>query len=1002
MKMKSIYMTLGVIAATALLAGCNRIEQEMDDAQGNRIVFGASTVYENYIEPETRTEYSGVDENSHTITTSSNSKYERIDWVTDPNNPDRFLILCDAATSGSMASGKMDDYTVTGTPTVVSQKSRASIEPTDGNGLRWGTGNHYFYAVYPAPGMVANYDFKNAAGVSDRTVLNSNVSIASASGNKAVVTAVVPADQNAVKVGNEYKANMNYEYMYAATMAAPRTGTSVALSFKPLVTNFEFTLKRFADSPMTSKLTKVELSSTNATLSGTFTATLAATTATDGAAAIATSGTPGKKVTLTLPDGGILLGDTPIKFNLLTLPVDQTKLTLTLYFSNNTTRTLELKKSGSWITVPACKKVYINNLGVPGDLWNYYLDAIANITLNDAQSGPGAIYTRTVKSYRQHSTNGNKEGVSWTAYALKEGTTNTWVKHDQAGWPNWCYLSKYTGPGNPSGESVDVYVAQNTFTSATAKDVVTTGDGKNMISKLQNAGMVGTETAPRDLSLYDIYGNKYVTGTNTVPSITKAGSHTANCYVVSAPGHYCFPIVYGNAIDATHGDANKVYGNAYKSRTTAGLGNYRNADNKAIQSPYILEDTNLATPTNLEVIVLWQDTTVGFRIIDDGVPVDGNPWPLRIVDAPSGAGLPGHKYIQFYIGPESILPGNVVIALRDRANGKVLWNWQIWVTTTAHSSASNYFAIRDLSYRSNLNNPSTLKTLKILHCPIGWTPPLDLPNRSTSTRTTKIKIVPDSGDAAPVIFTVKQGGITSPAYKGTYYSHTVYQWGRKDPFVGSAGGYKNKSFFSHYYDFTALADEIVVYNEDLGKSVYKWIRQPYYFDNSAATAFSRFDLWNFNNRANAYSDDPTNAIFQQTVGKTIYDPSPAGFCVPKGSAFTGFTTDGRNQRSGDESVTTYTGWCGKKVVANDAAGRPASFMMSHTANKSNYDFYIPGSGYRHPNTPTLYMQAYHGNAWMAVPRTDHVAWDLDWDPDQIEPLHYNETYGFCVYPQVQE
>ena len=408
------------------------------------------------------------------------------------------------------------------------------------------------------------------------------------------------------------------------------------------------------------------------------------------------------------------------------------------------------------------------------------------------------------------------------------------------------------------------------------------------------------------------------------------------------------------------------------------------------------------------MIVLWQDTTVGFRIIDDGVPVDGNPWPLRIVDAPSGAGLPGHKYIQFYIGPESILPGNVVIALRDRANGKVLWNWQIWVTTTAHSSASNYFAIRDLSYRSNLNNPSTLKTLKILHCPIGWTPPLDLPNRSTSTRTTKIKIVPDSGDAAPVIFTVRQGGITSAAYKGKYYSHTVYQWGRKDPFIGSAGGYQNKSFFSHYYDFTSLSNETVVFNKAMEKSVALWIQEPYNFDTSSGTAFSRFDLWNSSITGNQYTNDYKNSLFNLDVTKTVYDPCPAGFAVPKANAYTGFTTDGLTQSTyaGEESHRTHPWdyWCGTKVSADDAAGVPGSFKFSYNASRttSTYTFFIPGSGYRTPERPALFMEEYHGNVWVALAMTPTIAWDFDWDPDQVDPIHRNTSYGFGVYPAYEK
>ena len=987
-------------AATILvsLSGCVRENMSSDGEPGSVIVFGADAEFDGF--DLTRTEFSGKDENGGGIT--STSKYERVDWIA---GKDRIRILCDAATGGELQSGKAGDYSIkSGSVTTSAQKSLASIESIEKNSLRWGTGDHYFYAYYPAPDSESNYNFTY------KKATEANSSIVSAGNNKATVTGVIPAEQEVVKVGNEFKANMNYEYMYAGTKPA-RVGTNVTLSFHPLVTNLEFTLMNDASYPVNAKLTKVVLSSTESTLTGSFTATLSMNASGVATAAASATGTPGNTVTVNIPDGGVTLTSTPVKLNIITLPLAQTKLTLTLWFGNDR-REIDLKKSGNWITVPACKKAYFNNIAVPGSLWDYYLDPIADVVLTDAESGPGAIKPIQVKCYRVNRTNPSiKEEVPWTAYALKTGTSDTFVKHGSStGWPTWTYLNKYTGTGSITGQTVDVYVAQESFTDAVAKDVVTKGDGKGMIAALKNATPVGSETRPRDLSLYSLYGNLYPD--SYLPSITKAGAHTANCYVVSAPGHYCFPIVYGNAIDMDRGNATTgVYNNAYKSQNTS-LGNYRNADNKPIQSPYILEDSNLKKPTNLEAIVLWQDMTVGFRILDDGVPYDGDPWPLRIVDAPSGAGLQGHKYIQFYLAPKDMKPGNILIALRDHDTGKVLWNWHIWVTTTQHSQESNYFAIRNIKYRSNLSSPSTLADIKMLHCPIGWTPPLSLPERSTTGRRTKMRIVPDYGTAEPVTFNVIQGGITSPKYVGKYYSHTVYQWGRKDPFIGSSGEtvYKNKSFFSHYYDFVTLGNTDVVFFEEMNKKVDDWISRPYMFDGSKAVPFQRYDLWNSNNKNNEFNSSSTSALFQQAVKKTIYDPCPAGFSVPKASAYTGFTTNGKTQSTyagehdGQPLETVMKYWCGKKVDADDAAGRPGSFMFSYNASRttSTYTFYIPGSGYRHPSTPSLMMQAYHGNVWVATPKTDHIAWDFDWDPDQVDPLHSNETYGFGVYPTVEQ
>ena len=56
---------------------------------------------------------------------------------------------------------------------------------------------------------------------------------------------------------NEYKANMNYAYMYAAKKASPSDAGSVRLEFLPLVTSFEFTILGQPGNVINSKLTTV-------------------------------------------------------------------------------------------------------------------------------------------------------------------------------------------------------------------------------------------------------------------------------------------------------------------------------------------------------------------------------------------------------------------------------------------------------------------------------------------------------------------------------------------------------------------------------------------------------------------------------------------------------------------------------------------------------------------------------------------------------------------------
>ena len=88
---------------------------------------------------------------------------------------------------------------------------------------------------------------------------------------------------------------------------------------------------------------------------------------------------------------------------------------------------------------------------------------------------------------------------------------------------------------------------------------------------MKNATALGSSSAPYDLS-------------------TKGGSvanrSTANCYVISAPGHYLIPLVYGNAIE--NGATNS---NAYISHATAGnsnvLYNFQDHAGHNIDDPWI-------------------------------------------------------------------------------------------------------------------------------------------------------------------------------------------------------------------------------------------------------------------------------------------------------------------------------------------------------------------------------------------------------------------------------
>ena len=138
-----------------------------------------------------------------------------------------------------------------------------------------------------------------------------------------------------------------------------------------------------------------------------------------------------------------------------------------------------------------------------------------------------------------------------------------------------------------------------------------------------------------DLSRSDIYGKQLYTQT------------TANCYVISKPGYYFFPLVYGNAI--TNNIINRP---AYTNLgTNECMMDFVNAYGNSITSPYIETDTG-KTCADLQ---------------------------LSIADADIFKDLGIYKGTGFFTIKEVPATGaNGVISAID-SDGNIMWSWHIWV-----------------------------------------------------------------------------------------------------------------------------------------------------------------------------------------------------------------------------------------------------------------------------------------------------------------------------------
>lgn len=333
--------------------------------------------------------------------------------------------------------------------------------------------------------------------------------------------------------------------------------------------------------------------------------------------------------------------------------------------------------------------------------------------------------------------------------------------------------------------------------------------------------------------------------------------NTANCYVVSGSGYYCFPLVYGNAIKG--GTTNtSAYTSTAPSGTTI-LSHFINHAGNAITDPYIRNNAD-CTPAKAELV--WQDA------------------PNLVTDIKYNN--TGNGNISFTVDKNTIRQGNAVIAIKD-ASDKVLWSWHIWVTD------------ENIGQTIEVTNHQG-KKYKLMSVNLGW---CDANAVTYAERSCKVKFT--AGGESQTI-TVKQASNSIT----TGNNHPYYEWGRKDPFLPS-NGLANTNKIWYDKDGNAHTEKPKTENLSTGIACIKnYILKPDVMQSQYSGDNTYANLWSADN--NVYTVNDKNVI------KTIYDPSPVGFKLPPSNAFTGFTTTGNNTNNtlseinGTWSSSSLKGW----------------------------------------------------------------------------------------------
>ena len=464
---------------------------------------------------------------------------------------------------------------------------------------------------------------------------------------------------------------------------------------------------------------------------------------------------------------------------------------------------------GTW--KPGTTKTYA--LSQNTSTWQYELAVTPPAAVAYDQTTSGAY---TIQSYRKDPVTSTLQPVKWKVVGYQESADGgtTWGAETTTK-PAWLTnLSLTEGNGGTTAES---------GTATLSKDITDRLAAYNKV--LQDATPRGIVGNPYDLSMHDFKGN------------TRATRSTANSYLISAPGWYKLPLVYGNAI--TNGVNNT---NAYQTSNSGTwiLTHFKDHNNQDITDPWITQSHGGANAPDGAKLV-WADQS-------------------GLVTHLSVTGSGTNAFVNFEVPAAAIKNGNAVIAVTK--GGTVVWSWHLWfdhddvLETIPCTNFQNHvykFTKQTLGFAYRKWIGSTYDKPRVARLKVEQ----GIPNGGTK-KFAYIDITQNPGSAKEIM-------------------STLYQFGRKDA----------------QPSINTIAEGAFNRNGGDNMSIQNGIQHPENFyvwglswRSTPPTGYSWYNLWSANNTTTDFNDN--------AVVKTVYDPCPAGFKMPASKAFTGFSKTGNN------------------------------------------------------------------------------------------------------------
>ena len=521
----------------------------------------------------------------------------------------------------------------------------------------------------------------------------------------------------------------------------------------------------------------------------------------------------------------IIMGNTGDNYTFYMIPQSLSGVSVKIHFSDGTAISVNL--SGTW--KPGTTKTYA--LSQNTSTWQYQL-TVGNPAAAAYTSTTAASYT--VQSYREDPVTHVQQPVKWKVVGYQESTNGgATFGPETATKPAWLTaLSLESGNGGTAAES---------GTTTLTKDIT---DHLAAYNKVM-------QDAPQKGSANNYYNLSNTTGADAV-------QNTANSYLISAPGYYRIPLVYGNTIKGGVDNPS-----SYKTSHTGTyiLTNFKDHAGANITSPYI----NLQNSTDpaTQASIVWTDQS-------------------GIVDNLSVTNAGANSFVNFHVPADKIKNGNAVIAVKN-ASGTVMWSWHLWfdhddvlntIACTNHTGYTYKFTKQTLGFAYRKWVGSTYDKARVARVIVEQT----ISNGGVKQRA-HIDITQNPGSVKEI-------------------SSTFYQFGRKDAMPG----------------VKTVSDGSFTQNGGNNMSIQNGIQHPeifYTWGTSWYNGYNLYNLWSMENTETSYNDN--------AVVKTVYDPCPAGFKMPASNAFTGFTTNGQGTGSMNTNGAWDNGWnFNNKVSSPDA------------------------------------------------------------------------------------